>query len=651
MELILERSNSNRYTLQQACAFLGISIATGRNWVKLKKLKSYRENGELYLLKEDLDKFQLSRRNKGRVSSRSLEPSSKSRELYANYISKKSPNYAAVSLLVNSFTGNTISLTALLCESFLKLLCDTGAVKSEDKGDLLRSYLEGRLDIGEYEWLICDLIGKASVKSLSRAIDSLPQFTLSYVPYEDTLGLIYLSLLELAKKRQQGRYYTPQDITDTSIETIHIARGRIFLDPCCGSGNFLLRLLRRGARIEDLYGCDLDDFSVTLSRINFALAQKCASEEFLKEHFIKCDTVTSKNLPRADVILGNPPWGSMDEPLLIKRYSKTLECAKKVRPCYADIFVERSLKLLDEGGIVQFVLPEALLSVSSHDTVRSIISRHARVKAVRYLDEVFHAVQCKSVVLTLEKTSFSGAVGDVIVNTNDTNYIVRRERDRSDFNFKITDQEAKVLEKMDDLEHCVKLRGHARFALGIVTGANNGALFDSRVEHSEPVLRGLDIEPFKINSPQKFIRFDLTKLQQVAPEELYRAPVKIVYRFIARYPIVAVDTTGALTLNSCNLFVTKFDGMSAEYIAAVLNSSAVRFYFEKKFNTIKVLKSMLEEVPIPITSEENQLEIRFLTEELNDSDENGRAAILKKIDRKIAEIYGLGKRGIKLISG
>ena len=32
--------------------------------------------------------------------------------------------------------------------------------------------------------------------------------------------------------------------------------GRVFLDPCCGSGNFLLRLLRRGARVEDLYGCD-----------------------------------------------------------------------------------------------------------------------------------------------------------------------------------------------------------------------------------------------------------------------------------------------------------------------------------------------------------------------------------------------------------
>lgn len=252
--------------------------------------------------------------------------------------------------------------------------------------------------------------------------------------------------------------------------------------------------------------------------------------------------------------------------------------------------------------------------------------------------------------LNLRKTSFSNASGDVIVNVGDSNYIVRRQRKGADFNFKVTDQESLVLEKMDDLEHCVKLKGHAKFALGIVTGSNNNSIFNEKIEGSEPVLRGLDIEPFKINPPNSFIKYEEGAFQQVAPMELYRAKEKLVYRFIAKYPIVAVDTHGMLTLNSCNLLVPEFKDLSATYLAAVLNSSAVRFYFEKKFHTIKILRSLLEEVPVPVASKEDQMYIEFLVEELKETDEVASKEIIKKIDRKIAEIYGLGKRALKLIS-
>ena len=81
------------------------------------------------------------------------------------------------------------------------------------------------------------------------------------------------------------------------------------------------------------------------------LSGNCNDESLLKAHLLKCDTVTSKHLPKVDVILGNPPWGSLEDLNVINRYSKTLRCAQKNRPCFADLFVERSLKLLNDGGI------------------------------------------------------------------------------------------------------------------------------------------------------------------------------------------------------------------------------------------------------------------------------------------------------------
>ena len=58
----------------------------------------------------------------------------------------------------------------------------------------------------------------------------------------------------------------------------------------------------------------------------------------------------------------------------------------------------------------------------------------------------------------------------------------------------------------------------------------------------------------------------------------------------------------------------------------------------------------LEEVPIPIASEDSQREVEFLVEQLTDASEQEYQATLKKIDKKVAEIYGLGKRALKLIS-
>ena len=136
----------------------------------------------------------------------------------------------------------------------------------------------------------------------------------------------------------------------------------------------------------------------------------------------------------------------------------------------------------------------------------------------------------------------------------------------------------------------------------------------------------------------------------MAPIEYYRNPVKIVYRFIAKYPIVALDRKGRLTLNSCNFLIPRFDNLSPVYLCAVLNSSAVRFYFERKFHTIKILRSLLEEVPIPLASKEDQMLIEFMVTELNEcTDENKQLELRHKIDRKICEIYGLGKRALNTI--
>ena len=338
----------SRYlTLKEVCRVLEISIATGKNWKKLGRIKEVETQEGLLFERKEIKKLLTSMR-KGDLDglkSRRNKSALKGRELYVNYVSKVSPNHAAVSSLVNGFSGTQTTVTALLCESFLQLLCSSGKLQRTVEGKLFLAYLKNEFDAGDYEWLLVELMNKTPANSLLKAGQKLQEFTLEYVPYEDTLGLIYLSLMELSKRRQSGRYYTPQNLTDIAVETLNVADGRVFLDPCCGSGNFLLRLLKRGSRVEDLYGCDLDGFSVTLARVNFVLSGNTSDKDLLTSHLIQCDTLTSKHLPKVDVVLGNPPWGSLDDPKVAARYAKGLVCADKNRPCLADLFVERSLKL------------------------------------------------------------------------------------------------------------------------------------------------------------------------------------------------------------------------------------------------------------------------------------------------------------------
>ena len=77
-----------------------------------------------------------------------------------------------------------------------------------------------------------------------------------------------------------------------------------------------------------------------------------------------------------------------------------------------------------------------------------------------------------------------------------------------------------------------------------------------------------------------------------------------------------------------------------------------RFYFEKKFQSLKVLKSLLEEVPIPFASINDQMQIEFLVEELK---EKGIRAELddraESIGYKIREANGKYKIPVQIIIG
>ena len=647
-----ESKKSEFYNLDKTCRLLGISPATGRNWLRLGKLvaaKTPSENDGPMFSRRAIDEL-LENMQKGRVAvlrSRRNKSALKGRELYVSYVAPDSPNRKNVTDFCAAFKGSGRLVTAVLVEASLRIIVSSGRLKVAQKflsspQSLLDAVYKGELKLGRWKFLLDDLVGRNQIENLCSDLQGVPRLELEYVPFEDTLGLLYLSLMEFSERRRGGRYYTPQKLTDEAVETLDISSRTCFLDPCCGSGNFLLRLLRRGVKPQTLYGCDIDKISLLLARINLALNTGMVDEDFLKDHLRQEDTLISVNLPPAQVILGNPPWNICDNLLLERKYAQELEGARKGHPCFADLFVERALDLLPEGGLMRFVLPESLLNVKSHQQIRDIMAKKANVASVAYLGEAFHAVQCPSVVLTLKKSEEGFKPHKISVSLEDSGHCYEVEKDDPlDFNFRISSETQSLLDRIEAVPNQILLKGNATFGLGIVTGDNKNLLLSQRVAGADPVLRGTDLEPYRIKESEKFLIFDREKLQQAAREELYRTKPKIVYRFIANYPIAALDREGRLSLNSCNFIIPTSAELLPEYLVAVLNSSVVRFYFKKSFHTLKVLRSQLEKLPIAVASLKVQQEIASLVVKVENCDEEQRAPLIRQIDKLVADCYGL----------
>lgn len=88
--------------------------------------------------------------------------------------------------------------------------------------------------------------------------------------------------------------------------------------------------------------------------------------------------------------------------------------------------------------------------------------------------------------------------------------------------------------------------------------------------------------------------------QQVAPDLVYRAKEKLVYKFVSKNLVFAYDNQQRLFLNSANILIPKVQNHSIKTVLAFLNSKLFQYVYHTKFNELKVLKSNLLQLPFPL---------------------------------------------------
>lgn len=635
-------------TLKSLCKELSISQATARNWIKLGKLtpKSF-ENGVALFCADYMEylKSELTNENSQKLKTRRNKTYSSGTKFYDAYVSKNSPNVLTIHKISDYFIQNDIIppvelMQLLLADCAIKLIS-----KKKNLNENLKSYLTNNNNFYDCKGLINDLLPDKKYFYLVNKYEALFNNEYYYCECEDTLGLIYISCLNLKNRKEKGAYYTPENIVVKLIKNLDINSEQTVFDPCCGCGNFLLHL-PECVKPNDIYANDIDLLSVQITRLNLAIKYNPPDINFLYKNVTCCDYLTTYKNIKYDYIVGNPPWGAKYAEKTKNYINKNYCCAKNGKFESYDVITEKALSNLKTGGYLSFVLPEAILNVKLHKPIRDIICENNSVEYLEYLNEAFNGVQCPSVILKIKNSQHPFDGKNVTVNDGIRTYKTTYKK-TDNLLFTVTDEEYAIIQKINgDKGNRVFLKNNAKFALGIVTGNNKDLLKTAPFDGSEIILTGKNLTKYKISAPYNHIKFEPDKFQQIAPIELYRAKEKLIYKFISNEPVFAYDNKETLTLNSCNILIPNIDGYDLKYIFAILNSEIISFYFKKVFKSMKVLRSHIESLPIPKADIILQKEISLYTDKLlKNYDKN----IRKILENKIVQMYCLTEKEQELI--
>lgn len=215
----------------------------------------------------------------------------------------------------------------------------------------------------------------------------------------------------VTRRKALGAYYTPGPMADRMVEWAVRTPADRALDPSFGGLVFLqaarARLLRLGATAdaadEQLFGCDLDD-DAHLSAAGDARLNLPDRALVQRDFFM---AVPGVDLPRADAVVGNPPY------IRYQLHNSSGASARRVAAAAGlnlnrlasswAPFVLHAVNFVAPGGRLALVLPAELMHAQyAGEVMRWIQQRFARAALVVFEHRVFPGAMEEVVLLFAE---------------------------------------------------------------------------------------------------------------------------------------------------------------------------------------------------------------------------------------------------------
>lgn len=236
-------------------------------------------------------------------------------------------------------------------------------------------------------------LGKTPLKHYTEFLDEKIYKSIKYTKSsEDYLGRFYGEFMSYSGGDGQtlGIILTPKHITDLFCDLVEIKPTDVVLDPCCGTGGFLIAAMhhmlkdatneteRKNIKQKQLHGFELQPYMFTIATTNMILRGDGKSN-LINDDFLKQDT-NKLQLKQATVGMMNPPYsqGSKQDPDL-----------------YEISFIQQLLDSLSIGARCIVIIPQSSMTGKTNDeksVKENILKKHTLEGVITLNKDTFYGI-------------------------------------------------------------------------------------------------------------------------------------------------------------------------------------------------------------------------------------------------------------------
>ena len=279
---------------------------------------------------------------------------------------KNGLTYKNVSATLDPNTGNNVLPEKVVINNIKSilsgLLSKSGDITDLNKAGKLSVLNNKVLDDQDITTLTYD-----ELKDILGFIDSniVPYINDKNTAGQDLLNLFFTTFNKYVGKSDKNQAFTPAHICDFMSKAVGVNKNSRVLDPCCGSGAFIVRAMtdamddceteaeRDNVKKNQIFGIEYEDGAFGLSSTNMLIHGDGNSNVVQASMFDRAEWIQDKNI---NIVLMNPPYNATKK-FCDPQYTKTWDSKKKEDPSKGFHFVEWVARHMPSTCKIAVLLP------------------------------------------------------------------------------------------------------------------------------------------------------------------------------------------------------------------------------------------------------------------------------------------------------